>query len=379
MAEDKLPKFCVFCGNKPENKNKEHIIPQWLIKLTGDPNRKINLGIDFTAFRKNGEFKLREFSFISFQFPACTTCNDKYSDIEAKTKLIVEKILRKDYIANEEINTLLDWFDKVRVGLWLGALLLDREIAPVNPSFHIEKRIAEKDRCLFVYEMNDNLQGIQFIGFNAPAFLFSPSCFSLCINNFYFLNISTDFLFSKNIGFPFPHKSLYNQDDGRIISELSKGLEKIKIPLIKRHYLTTKPSIEIYQPIIPSKMIEFIDHDSNVWNTEYVKANCTNHTNGLGKIFYMNGRELVSLEEDEEICFSDDVIYERETLKDIMVSQVLSEQLNSVKNLPSTENLNKEGRKNIKETQNSVLKMQLDFMSLADDKKRKITKRKGSR
>ena len=61
MEADKLPKFCVFCGKKPENKNKEHIIPQWLIKLTGDPNRKINLGVDFTAFRKNGEFKLREF------------------------------------------------------------------------------------------------------------------------------------------------------------------------------------------------------------------------------------------------------------------------------------------------------------------------------
>lgn len=364
MTVDKLPKFCVFCGNKPENKNKEHIIPQWLMKLTGDPNRKINLGVDFTAFRKNGEFKFREFAFTSFQFPACTTCNNKYSSMEAKTKLIIEKVLKKEYIATNEINTLLDWFDKVRVGLWLGALLLNREIAPVDPNFHIEKRIAEKDRCLFVYEMNDNWEGVQFIGFNAPAFLFSPSCFSLCINNFYFFNLSTDFLFSRNIGFPFPHKLYYHQDDNRIVSEFSNGLGKIKTPLIKRNHFTTTPSIEIYQPIVPTKTIEFIDQTSNFWSADYVKTNCINYLKGLGKIFYMNGRELISLEEDEEICFSDETIYERDILKDALVKQVLNEQLFSINNLPSTEKLKKESRKNIKETQLSVLKMQTDFMSL---------------
>lgn len=39
-----MDKFCVFCGSKPESKNKEHILPQWLLKLTGDPNREIFLG-----------------------------------------------------------------------------------------------------------------------------------------------------------------------------------------------------------------------------------------------------------------------------------------------------------------------------------------------
>jgi hypothetical protein len=28
-----------FCGKNSESKTKEHIIPQWLIKYTGDPNR----------------------------------------------------------------------------------------------------------------------------------------------------------------------------------------------------------------------------------------------------------------------------------------------------------------------------------------------------
>ena len=26
-----MAKYCVFCGNKPQDKNKEHIIPRWLI------------------------------------------------------------------------------------------------------------------------------------------------------------------------------------------------------------------------------------------------------------------------------------------------------------------------------------------------------------
>ncbi len=39
-----MEKFCVFCGSKPESKNKEHILPQWLIKMRDDPNREIYLG-----------------------------------------------------------------------------------------------------------------------------------------------------------------------------------------------------------------------------------------------------------------------------------------------------------------------------------------------
>jgi hypothetical protein len=38
-----MDKFCVFCGKKPQSKNREHIIPQWLIALTGDPNRDVYL------------------------------------------------------------------------------------------------------------------------------------------------------------------------------------------------------------------------------------------------------------------------------------------------------------------------------------------------
>ena len=43
----KTKKICVFCGKKPIEKTNEHIIPLWLIEYTGDPKRKIFLGIDY--------------------------------------------------------------------------------------------------------------------------------------------------------------------------------------------------------------------------------------------------------------------------------------------------------------------------------------------
>jgi hypothetical protein len=38
-------KVCVFCGEKPTNKTKEHIIPEWLIELTGDINRDFTISL----------------------------------------------------------------------------------------------------------------------------------------------------------------------------------------------------------------------------------------------------------------------------------------------------------------------------------------------
>jgi hypothetical protein len=56
-----MDKFCVFCGEKPENKNKEHIIPKWLIELTGNPNRQANFGSVWVP--ENSEFSEKVFAF----------------------------------------------------------------------------------------------------------------------------------------------------------------------------------------------------------------------------------------------------------------------------------------------------------------------------
>lgn len=359
-----LRKFCVFCGKKPESKTREHIIPQWLIKLTGDINREINLGINTQLLRKNNEFKPRKFAFSSFQFPACDSCNNEYSELEVKTKNIVEKILEKNYISNTEINTLLDWFDKVRVGLWLGSLLLDRDIAPVDPTFFIKNRIGEKDRCLIIYEVDDDWKGIQFIGFNSPAFQFSPSCFALCINNYYFFNISTDFLFSQNIGFPFPSKQTFEKDDNRTFSVMNCGTRKVKTPLIQN--ILIKPSLEIYQPMIFSNLGEIQDDEGEkLYDNEYVRNNCLDYSKGIGKVFYMDEKKLIEVDDDLEICFSDVIKYDREKFLDLIAKQVFDTQLNQIlTKIPSTENLDDEESQYIKSHVKSITKMQKEFAGL---------------
>ena len=359
-----LPKFCVFCGNKPEKKTKEHIIPQWLIKLTGDPDRKINLGIEVDRTNGMNEFKFREFSFSAFHFPACNKCNEEFSALENEAKPIIERILSKDFLTNIEINTLLNWFDKVRVGLWLGALLLDREIAPVDPHFYIKKRMAEKDRCLFVYELNDNWQGIQFVGFNAPAFMFTPSCFSLNINNFCFFNISIDFLFAKNIGFPFPTKKVSVPNTIGTRMEFSKGLERKKIPLIKLPF--AKPSISLFQPIIPKEFGEINNAIDGFYNCSYVKENCIDFKKGLGDIFYYENGSLHKLDDKTELCLSDElIIYDREKFMKIIAKQVLDTQLYlTIQMMPSIDELSSAGKKEVRKKYNNVIDLQKRFKEL---------------
>ena len=55
-------KFCVFCGNKPENKTKEHIIPRWLIEKTGNVTRPMKGG----PITSKG---VRTYAFDKFVFP----------------------------------------------------------------------------------------------------------------------------------------------------------------------------------------------------------------------------------------------------------------------------------------------------------------------
>ena len=75
-----MSKFCVFCGKKPENKNKEHIIPQWLSKHTGRFDKICHMNESTTSAK---------IPFCSLTFPACTKCNDAFGKMEAAVKPIL--------------------------------------------------------------------------------------------------------------------------------------------------------------------------------------------------------------------------------------------------------------------------------------------------
>lgn len=167
-----LSKVCIFCGNPPSSKNKEHVIPQWLIRATGNPTRKVYLGRDWSSL----DLKPRVYSLSAFTFPACEACNSEFAALEASAKSIVEHLLASQPVSANDFDILLNWFDKVRVALWMGLLYLNKNHRDVDPQFYIKSRVASRDRFLVIYQDQNELDGISICGVESPIFQVMPSC-----------------------------------------------------------------------------------------------------------------------------------------------------------------------------------------------------------
>lgn len=277
-----MAKFCVFCGERPEGKTKEHILPRWLIALTGDPNRLANFG---TKFDPEPQAELRQFAFDQFTFPACDVCNNAHAKLEGAAKPIVEKLLREDALSPCEISTLLDWMDKVRVGLWLGFLQLNRNPFSVPPSFHIAWRIGKMDRALIVQKSDATHTRLNFTGADSLTFAFVPSIFSLTVNNFCLTNISSALLLARRLGFPYPAGLRHVADSTAVTFDLQAGRERVMYPVLKRPL--PPGAIGLYQPMFPSQgrpadMEAFL---LSAYDTAYVRGHSLDFNGGVGAIF----------------------------------------------------------------------------------------------
>lgn len=262
-----MRKFCIFCGEKPFDKNKEHIIPQWLIKYTGDPKRITSLG------KKDG--KEIKFSWLNFVFPACEECNSNFGKIEAEIQTVLVKLDNEKSVTHYEINLFLDWLDKIRIGMWLGNAMLQNK--DFEPKFFINSRVASKDRLCLIYKLNDSDQGIGIIGTDTAVFEHSPSCFSLIINNMVFFNYSKEFLLAKNLGFPYPEEYSYNSDGNIKFNKFVSGEYKIEFPIINGKII--KPAVKMYQSIVygPHKLKRPFAGTGR----SYINRNCLVYTNNL--------------------------------------------------------------------------------------------------
>lgn len=274
-----MKKFCVFCGKYPISKNREHVIPQWLIKYTGDPNRKAAFGLDW---RRQ---KVREFAFSEFTFPACTICNDKFGELEKIATEVMMSMLNEESLPSEAFSIFLTWLDKVRVGLWLGLLCLDKNIFGVQPHFYVKSRIDTTDRMVLIYKMRDHQRGIFLPGITNPFFGFKPSFFCLGINQFHFVNIASDFLFSRRLGLPFLRNLSWNEQ-GSVQGELTEGLRRIYFPLIRKYY--DKSCTEIFQPVIHPGLFHN-EHYKNRYVRKFFSA-----SSNLGKVLITADGKVVS-------------------------------------------------------------------------------------
>ncbi|WP_431021797.1 hypothetical protein ABMA09_13995 [Erwinia rhapontici] len=295
MSKKKQTK-CIFCGEQPKKQNKEHIIPRWLLQLTGDENRLAYFGMK----KEDDELRIpisnmedilsrdpsnphRSFRFSSFQFPACKVCNDEFASLEGEVRPIVENIVKGNILRKEDIPKLLDWLDKVRVGLWLGNLQLDKNPHNITPRFAIKQRMGTSDRVLMIKRIEGFPDGINCIGTDTYAFAFSPSVFCLRINEYLLYSLSSVLFISKELGFPYYESAVFDYKSGGIKINLIEGTEKLSTPLSLIDI--PKMSVILYQPLFHKQLAEL---HPELYDSDYIKNHCLNYSKGQGDIFIDN-------------------------------------------------------------------------------------------
>jgi hypothetical protein len=169
-----MAKTCVFCGQRPESKTKEHVIPKWLIATTGDPKRQVSFGTYNVKDKAPTAL-----AFDQLAFPACGKCNSDFSRLEDRAKRVVQELLARESLTCVDFNCLLDWLDKVRTGIWLGLLWLEGNPWGIVPKFHISSRLRLHDRSVGIGFIEGRQPGINLVGPESPCFGLMPT--TLCM------------------------------------------------------------------------------------------------------------------------------------------------------------------------------------------------------
>ena len=310
-------KFCIFCGNEPENKCKEHVLPQWLIRMTGDPGRVVSFGCSLLSGK---EYK---YSWSSFTFPSCKACNERYSELEAINQEIITSLVERTPVRCGKFLQLLDWFDKVRIGLWLGYSYLQENPLGIKPNFYIDSRLGIKDRMLAIYTFDSKLKGLNAHGAETLCFQMQPSCLSLRINNTIFLNMSWDYMCSRQCGFPYPRKTFIDLDnDGMLdISDFIFS-HRVAHPILERKLI--KPTIHIYQPIMNS-----IKTRDDYPEDEWLKNRILEGTINQGFLHRQWDKRIEVIEDERDVVDFDEVTGEDCERQSNIVAQTYDFQLYS--------------------------------------------------
>lgn len=344
-----MAKFCVFCGKAPKDKTKEHVIPQWLIELTGDPSRKVALGWDKAKF--GTELVNREFAFDQLVFPACDPCNQSYSQLEVKAQQVMLAILDEREVETTELSKFLDWLDKVRVGLWLGFIQLDKNYANIAPNFHIDGRIGQHDRMVIIEKSNIKRTRLNFSGVDCLSFSLAPSAFMLAVNNYYFTNISSSFLFANRIGFPYPSDQKL-MPDGRLSFTCHGGTERIMRPLIRR---PIRPGgVVLYQPMFKGELIE---PRIDLYETDYVRSHSLDFIKGIGNIYVEEDGALTERKSGEKFSIVPKIVRIDHRHRSESSINIFEWQNWLTSKLPDLGEMDKRDQKNIKSQYNAARMM----------------------
>lgn len=319
-----LPRrFCIFCGKPPQNKNLEHPLPRWILEMTGDPNRVVKHG---TRWSSGAPI---EFSWDSLVFPACLDCNETYSSLEQQVKAVVEAICKRAPIEAESYVLLLDWLDKVRIGLWLGYRYLQQNPLGIPPKFTIDSRIGSKDRMVAVYPIGDHQVGLNTWGTETLLFQIKPSVFALRVNDTLFLNASWDFMCSERCGYPFPVRCEVVLDQAGAIRV--GDFRRRRAPSSRVMKGLPKAAVTLYQPVLQCDLeggpMPMGRHD-----IEYCRSNAWPGRATLGPLLRQLSSHTVRVGQGD-ICIEFDSISMREANRAVdIATQAYYLQVESVRN-----------------------------------------------
>lgn len=220
-------RICIFCRQKPVDKNNEHVVPQWLIEYTGAANRSVVHGIKWLSGNPI------EFPWESLCFPSCTACNSEYAALEGAVKPVVQALCERRPVSPQSYVVFLDWLDKVRVGLWLGHRYLQKNAMQIEPSFAISSRVASKDRMVAIYAIGDHQTGLNAFAAETALFQLQPSVFGLRVNNTLILNASWDWMCSSRCGYPYPRTQQIDFSLGALVAGRFRCRRRISHPIIR--------------------------------------------------------------------------------------------------------------------------------------------------
>lgn len=124
--------------------------------------------------------------------------------------------------------------------------MLNKDWPTPAPKFYIDERLGKKDRCVLIYPNRPDFKGLVMSGASDPVFMYKPSSFILAINGLIFLNLSSEFLLSQNMGFPYPRDVSHR--DGRAYVDNFGADSEPKLPLLEFRF--HQPQIGVYQSIL---------------------------------------------------------------------------------------------------------------------------------
>jgi hypothetical protein len=181
---------CVFCGLEPNNKTKEHIIPTWLQKFAGGnehPARILTPKGDVILPWKN------------LVLPACKSCNEHYGQLEGLVKDALTGISDGELKASD-LSLLLDWMDKLRIGIWLLQLSLGKGAHNINPNYSIGSRLGNADRLIRIFRYHTDATGIGLLGTDTMSFSLHPVAMTVFIRDIVILSVSTSGCLQQRMG-----------------------------------------------------------------------------------------------------------------------------------------------------------------------------------